>query len=303
MTTMPFTKVVGTGNDFVIIDNRRHRFDALNTQWKAVSRSLCDRHDGVGADGVLLLESSNVADVRMRVFNPDGTEAEMCGNGARCVGLYLKETRDKRQGTGHGRITIESLAGVLSASVRRNRVAMRMMDPTELTLGVSVPVGRRRLRLGFVNTGVPHAVVPVPSVDAVNVQRVGGTLRYHRHFAPRGTNVNFIQRRPGASHRIKIRTYERGVEEETLACGTGVVASAIIYALTTLSRTSHGQVSRNGHVKRFSIDVETRSQDRLTVSFAVLAGGRHPQVTDVVLEGDARVVFEGSVEWPKRRGG
>lgn len=292
---IPFTKMVGAGNDFLLVDARRLGLSRL--PWRRVSQTLCDRRRGVGADGLLVLERSRSADVRMRVFNPDGSEAEMCGNGARCVALYLRETGDRGQETGDRklrrarRVTIETEAGVLSGRVRGEWVAMRMTDPTNLTLGLAVPVSGRRLRLGCVNTGVPHAVVRVSALDRVDVLGLGRALRCHRRFAPCGTNVDFIQP-AGRAGRLRIRTYERGVEGETLACGTGVAASAIIH---TLSRP--GRV--NGQARRHRVDVETRSGDHLAVSFHVVpTPGGPPRVSDVTLEGTARYVFEGTARWP-----
>lgn len=288
---IPFTKMVGAGNDFLIVDTRHHPLSSLKTRWPQLAKAMCDRRSGVGADGLLVLEPSKAVDVKMRVFNPDGSEADMCGNGARCVALY-QVTSDRRQVTSEKSISIETRAGVLSARVRGERVAMRMTDPTELSLGLSVPLAGRRVRLGFINTGVPHAVVPVAAVERVDVVRDGRALRAHRRFAPRGTNVDFIQPAPGRN-RLQVRTYERGVEGETPACGTGAAASAIIH---TLSRAGY-----NGRPSRHRMEIQARSGDRLAVSFRVAPGSAGPRVTDVVLEGRARRVFDGAVEWPKER--
>ena len=289
MTTIPFTKMVGTGNDFIIVDAVRRSFNGLAHRWAAVSRTLCDRHQGIGSDGVLLLEPSAAADVTMRVFNPDGSEASMCGNGARCVALYLVSAR--RRGA-QAPVRIATRAGILQAVVRGERVAMRMTDPVDLRLRQSILVNSQAVHFGFVNTGVPHAVVPVSRLDRVEVARLGRAIRFHRAFAPQGANVNFVQATAGGSSAIRIRTYERGVEDETLACGTGVAASAIVHTL--MRKTAQGA--------RHRIAVETRSGDELTVSFAMIAGSHGPRVTHVVLEGAARRVFNGSAEWPLRRG-
>ena len=295
---IPFTKMVGTGNDFIIVDARRRRLMRLARQWRAVSRALCERRSGIGADGLLVLEPSTIADVRMLVFNPDGSEAEMCGNGARCVALYIRSARGAG-GAGRGAtrnpVTIETKAGVLSARVRGDQVAMGMTDPTKVELGLRLAVEGRRVQMGCVNTGVPHAVVPVKAIDEVDVSRIGRALRRHRRFAPRGTNVNFMQPDSRQANYLFVRTYERGVEGETLACGTGVVASAIMFVL------SHPAAS-NGASSRRTIDVEARSGDRLRVSFTLASHGRRARVTDVVLEGAAARVFDGRVEWPVRRG-
>jgi diaminopimelate epimerase len=178
---------------------------------------------------------------------------------------------------------------VLSATVRGERVAMRMTDPTGLSLRRSVALDGRRVPLGFVNTGVPHAVIPVRALDRTDVVAAGRRLRYHRQFSPRGTNVDFIQPDPRRPGRLRVRTYERGVEAETPACGTGVAASAIIHALRQADRM-------NGRTRRHRVEVQTRSGDLLAVSFQAAPGRTGPRVTDVVLEGPARRVFEGTFE-------
>lgn len=297
MTTLPFTKMVGTGNDFVLVDVRR-RPAGPALRWAAASRAWCDRHRGIGADGLLVLEPSRAAEARMRIFNPDGSEAEMCGNGARCVARYLSGRPATRRRT-NGAVTIETRAGLLSARVRGDRVAMRMTDPTQLQPELSLALDGRRRRVGRVNTGVPHLVVPVAALDRVDVAGLGRRLRSHRAFAPRGTNVNFIQADSGHAGRLRVRTYERGVEAETLACGTGIAASAIIYALHRgLWRAG---ASRNGHGAGCRIEVRPRSGDLLTVTFSVGRGPGGPRITELVVEGAARSVFAGTVNWPQER--
>ena len=278
---IPFTKMVGTGNDFILLDTRREALKTSHPNWTLAARAFCDRHTGIGADGILVLGPSRSADVRMRIFNADGSEPEMCGNGARCVALYESGQRGRR------RVTIQAQAGRLSANVQGDQVAIHLTDPTALQLDRTVTVGERRIRLGVVNTGVPHAVVPVSSVERVDVDGLGRTLRRHRAFGPRGTNVNFIQSR---GRRLRIRTYERGVEAETLACGTGMTAAAIV----------HGVQRARGSKGRVRVQVEPKSGDRLSVSFAVSGRNGHQRVTDVVLTGPARRVFDGAVTWPRQ---
>ena len=295
MTTIPFAKMVGTGNDFIIVEANRHRLRGLQGRWPAVSRALCDRRRGIGADGVLVLAHARAADVTMRVFNPNGSEAAMCGNGARCVALYVEQARN-----GHSRrrpVTIQTMAGRLSATVRGDRVAMRMMDPVDVRLNQSILVDGRRTAFSFINTGVPHAVVPVANLDRVDVSRIGRRIRLHRAFAPEGANVNFIQAIAQPPPSIRIRTYERGVEEETPACGTGVVASAILHTLARQLASARLRRSARNH----RVAVTTRSGDRLTVSFVLDTAHRAPRVTEVVLEGAAHRVFDGSTPWPLRR--
>ena len=286
-TAIPFTKMVGTGNDFIVVDARRHHLNGLSRQWKAISQSLCDRHTGIGADGILILQPSRAATAKMRVFNPDGSEAEMCGNGARCVALYLVHSP---QSTVHSpkHVALETVAGIISATVKGNRVATWMMEPTELQLGQALEVNKETVRYGFVNTGVPHLVVPVSKLDALDVNRLGPPLRYHRRFAPHGANVNFIQPDPRHRNRVLVRTYERGVEEETLACGTGIVASAIIQALSQGKTGTH------------HIQVHARSGDVLAVSFSAERSGSSWRIHEVMMEGPAQRVFDGEVSWPPR---
>ena len=290
---IPFTKMVGTGNDFVIVDTRRRPLSVLRPRWPAVSRAICDRRQGIGADGLLVLEPSRRCDVRMRVFNPDGTEAHMCGNGARCVALYLQNGA-RRGNAARWPMSIETGAGPLSARVQGHRVAMRMTDPTTLRLDQAIALEGRRLRYGFVNTGVPHIVVRVESLDRVDVDRIGRALRRHRRFAPQGTNVNFIQPDAKRPMRVRVRTYERGVEAETLACGTGAVASAVVHAV------QQRKARRAGQAGPCRVEVETRSGELLIVRCAVSLRGGRPQVAGVMLVGPAARIFDGNLVWPLR---
>jgi len=299
-TLIPFTKMVGAGNDFLLIDTVRHPLGARTPQWRAVSRALCGRHRGIGADGMLVLEPSTMADVRMRVFNPDGSEAKMCGNGARCVARYVHDRRRPARRHQHGsrEVSIQTAGGLLGAIVRGDRVRMRLPDPTDLRLGLRVKAAGRTLEVASINTGVPHAVVPVHALDALDVAHVGRALRHHRAFGSHGTNVDFIQPHTTQRHCLRVRTYERGVEGETLACGTGVAASAVVHALTSgVSRGPH-RAAGNGAPRAYSVNVETRSGDRMTVSFGVVPSGRGVRVTDLVLEGAARRICDGTIFWP-----
>ena len=216
-----FAKMNGAGNDFVVIDNRSRKLHLTPEQIV----HLCDRHRGVGADGVILLDpcSSGKADWAWDFYNNDGSSAEMCGNGARCFARFVRRltgaTKDFR---------FETRAGVISARFNGENVTVNLTAPRDLRLHEKIPLSTGKTEIHSVNTGVPHAVLFVPDADKAMVQPLGAEIRYHPHFAPRGTNVNFVQvRGPGA---IRVRTYERGVEGETLACGTGVTASALIAA-------------------------------------------------------------------------
>jgi len=263
-----FTKMNGAGNDFVLIDNRAGNVH-LNRDQIA---TLCNRHRGIGADGILLLEKpSNRADFRMRYFNADGGEAEMCGNGARCFARFANKVAGAQD-----KISFETLAGVISAQLNGDLVTLQMTEPTDLRLNVKLAVGGRNRTVDFVNSGVPHVVIPVSRIDDVDVPREGALIRYHEMFSPKGANVNFIEKR--GDWKIAVRTYERGVEDETLACGTGVVASAIIFAA---SENINGPVG-----------VLVRGGDELQVGFEKT----EMQFRNVTLTGPADFIFEGTIE-------
>jgi len=263
-----FTKMNGAGNDFVMIDNRAGEVRLTQEQ---IAR-ICDRHRGVGADGILLIEpASNSADFRMRYYNSDGGEAEMCGNGARCFARFA----EKIAATGKN-LSFETPAGIIAAHLHGELVTLTMSEPTDLQLNVTLAIGNESRKIHFINTGVPHVVVPVVNIEEVDVPREGAVIRRDKKFAPKGTNVNFLERRGG--NKIAIRTYERGVENETLACGTGVVASALIF----------GAMEKTGG----PIGVLVRGGSELSVDFC--RDGK--RFTDVTLTGPAEFVFEGTIE-------
>ena len=217
-----FWKLEGAGNDFLGLDGRLGGFK-LNR--KKIT-DLCDRRRGVGADGVLVVEKPKRrgADFRMRYYNSDGGEAEMCGNGARCFALLARAVSGRKGNV----LRIQTQAGLVTLQIRGQEVQVSMTEPTKLRLGKKVVVAGRKLAIDFLNTGVPHAVMFVRSVRSVDVAQLGRAIRYHSAFAPSGTNVNFVE--IGRGNRIHVRTYERGVENETLSCGTGVTAAALLSA-------------------------------------------------------------------------
>jgi diaminopimelate epimerase len=263
-----FTKMNGAGNDFVLIDNRSGDVHLNRDQIV----QICDRHRGVGADGILLLEkASNQADFRMRYFNSDGGEAEMCGNGARCFARFANKVADAQ-----GKISFETLAGVIAAELKGDLVTLQMTDPTDLRLNLTFRVRDKNQNVHFINSGVPHVVIPVERIDDMDVQREGAAIRHHQMFSPKGANVNFIEKR--GAKQITIRTYERGVEDETLACGTGVVAGALIFAATEDVDGPIGVLVRGGN--------------ELKVGFDKIDN----QFRNVTLTGPAEFVFEGTIE-------
>lgn len=265
---LTFTKMNGAGNDFVMVDNRN---GSLVLDKPTIAR-LCDRHRGIGADGLIAVETpSNGADFRMRYYNADGGEAEMCGNGARCFARYASKLSGKEES-----VSFETMAGVITAKLQGDRVQLQMSQPKDLALAAALDVAGTQMTVHFVNTGVPHAVVPVSDLEQVEIRKFGSAIRFHEHFAPKGTNANFTQvLGPG---KLAIRTYERGVEDETLACGTGVVASALIHHELTGTPSPIG--------------VQVRGGDTLEVGFEKDASGYR----NVTLTGPADFVFDGQVQ-------
>ena len=266
---LEFTKMNGAGNDFVLVDDREERITLTREQ---VVR-LCDRQRGVGADGLMLLVpcKTGKADWAWRFYNSDGSDAEMCGNGARCFARFIQKVVGVKDG-----VTFETLAGVIRADFDRDRVTVNLTPPVGLRMNESIHSSAGQLTVHSLNTGVPHAVVFVPDADATTVWLTGRELRFHEHFAPKGTNVNFAQvLEPG---HIRVRTYERGVENETLACGTGVSAAAMITSKV------HGFAS--------PIRVRVQGGDMLEVSFEAAGEG----FRDVRLTGPADFVFAGKIE-------
>ena len=264
---LTFTKMNGAGNDFVMLDNR----DGTLALDKAQIARLCDRLRGIGADGLLVLEpAQNGAEFRMRYYNADGGEAEMCGNGARCFGRFAQRVSGKQ-----GDIAFETLAGVITAQFVGENVRIQMSVPHSLRLNDALDVTGEKLTVHSVNTGVPHAVVFVDDLEAVEVRRFGAGLRYHPHFAPKGTNANFVKK--VGAQTIAIRTYERGVEDETLACGTGMVACALVFHELTGATAP--------------VAVQVRGGDTLEIGFRAEGSAYR----DVTLTGPADFVFDGQV--------
>ena len=263
-----FTKAVATGNDFIIIDNIKSR-GAPGEGLPLLAKELCGRRTSVGADGLLVLEKSKRCDLWMRIFNPDGSEAEMCGNGSRCAALYAKRSGISTKDS----ITIETLAGVIKASVRGDIVKVKLTDPRDIKWNLCLTIHKCPYKVSFADTGVPHVVHFVEDIDNINVKAMGESIRYHKEFSPHGANVDFVQ--VIDKHTIKVRTYERGVEDETLACGTGVVASAVISA----------EADKLGS----PITVYTKSGEALKVYFDLVDN----HFRNVYLEGRARLVYKG----------
>ena len=266
---LSFTKMNGAGNDFVMLDNRAGEL-ALSGEQIA---HLCDRHRGIGADGLLAVEPAEAdGDFRMRYYNADGGEAEMCGNGARCFGRYV----DRITGRGGQPVRFETIAGIVGAEFEGDEVKITLSEPFDLALGATLLVDGSERTVHSVNTGVPHAVLVVDELEDIDIRKDGSDVRFHDHFQPAGTNVNF--QLVLGPETIAIRTYERGVENETLACGTGMVANAIIHNQLTGSEPP--------------IHVQVRGGETLKVGWE-RDGDAYRNVT---LTGPADFVFEGTID-------
>jgi len=268
MSKIEFSKMVGSGNDFIVISLLRNNLAGL----KSLARKICDRKYGLGADGLLVLDRAKGVDLNMRIFNADGSEAQMCGNGARCAALWWANSICKRQNVS---LKIKTIAGIIESGVEADKIRIKLTDPKAIKMGIPLVVFGRKIKANFINTGVPHTVVFVDGLDKIDVVGLGQQIRRHKYFAPAGTNVNFVE--VCANDLIKVRTYERGVEDETLACGTGSVASALL-------GVSCFNLGLRGAVK-----VQTQSGEILTVSYKKTAN----DFTDVWLEGKAKIICKG----------
>ncbi len=263
-----FTKMHGAGNDFVMIDDRN-----LAVPWQDYFRmaALATRRTGVGCEGIILIQPSDRADFRMRFLNPDGTEVELCGNGARCCAAFANQL-----GAVGKAMTLETLAGLIDAEITETGVKIWMPEPTERRYDLAVEIEGRIFNGHAITIGVPHFVVPVTDLATLDVARYGNRIRQHGTFAPHGVNVDFVKY--CAVNRIQMRTYERGVEAESGACGTGAVAAAIIaiergdFTLPVTVTTSTG----------FELHVDGDWRTR--------------KCTGMTLTGPVKVVFEGTID-------
>lgn len=264
-----FWKMSGSGNDFILIDNRSGSISHDGIE--PFIRKVSARGLSVGADGLILIEPSKEADFAWRYFNADGGEAQMCGNGSRCAArfAYLNGI------VSSPKIRFETQVGTIEAEVKGERVRVRLSDPTDLRLALTLQIDGKEYTGHFINTGVPHLVFFVDDVETIDVTTLGKGARYHRLFSPKGTNVNFLSEKDPDV--VKIRTYERGIEGETLACGTGAVAAALI--LGALGKRSS------------PVSLMTRAGILLTVDYHWDGG----QFSAVHLEGDAKVVYVGEM--------
>lgn len=254
--TIPFAKYSGCGNDFILIDNRERN---LSLTSKAISR-LCHRQHGIGADGIIFLEKGTP--YRMRIFQPDGYEVEMCGNGIRCLAQFIHSLEK------HTNFTIQTKHAAMSVKIHGDLVSVAMPPPAEECKSIELTEAGR---LHVVDTGVPHAVMFVDDLYQKDLLATAPMIRHHKAF-PKGTNVNYAKILSEGV--IAVRTYERGVEGETLACGTGAVAVALAAAKV--------------HSMPSPITIHTLSGDCLVIAFE--------GATKLVMTGPAIKIFEGAIE-------
>jgi diaminopimelate epimerase len=268
--TIPFFKMHGAANDFIVVDDRNLVFPAQDTEWLA---AIMRRNTGVGSEGVLLIQPSDTAHFRMRFFNPDGGEVDMCGNGARCIARLAFDL-----GVAPARMQFDTLAGIVGAEVNGDTVCLTMTEPHDWRMQQMLTIGGREMPYHFVNSGVPHVVMEVADLDALDIQRLGAAVRYHEAFAPAGTNANFIEITGPQS--LRLRTYERGVEAETPACGTGIVACGLL-------------AGRAGRVAP-PVTIHSAGGHALVVDYEPTETGAQR----VTLTGPAEYVFQGTLHHP-----
>ena len=281
MGSKSFLKLQASGNDFILLDyltgsKKSKKF------YQDFAKQYCCRKFAIGADGVLVIEPGLKGRFKMRIFNADGSEAEMCGNGARCTALWaVLRLKNKKS------IEFDTKAGVIKAQVSSlykkagsGRIKISMSKPFGTRLDLPVTISGRRLKVNYINTGVPHSVVLTEGLEKIDIDSIGRQIRFHREFKPKGTNVDFIE--VSGEDSVNMRTYERGVEAETLACGTGAVASAVIAVLR--SGLCAGKKDK-------IVKVKTKSGEVLNIYFSMTKG----RIENVCLQGQAYLVYEGKV--------
>jgi len=261
-----FTKIEASGNDFILIDNRKGTLLHLT---KTIRRSLCSRKTGIGADGLIVLEKDTTSPFLMRYYNADGGEAEMCGNGARCVARYAFAKRI----TGE-KFSFASQSGMHAAEILKNNLIKVELPACVFKKSARLTINGKIQVCDFLIVGVPHIVILTRKLETIDVTSTGRRIRNLNRFKPSGTNVNFVQHL--GKNKIRIRTYERGVENETLACGTGVAAAAaVLYRKKMVSSP---------------IYAKTRSGETITVQLKRTKDSLIP-----FLVGGVRIVYSGAI--------
>jgi diaminopimelate epimerase len=263
---IPFTKLSASANDFIVLDNRNRIYSDVAS---SMARRICARRYSVGADGLILVENSERATVRIRYVNPDGQEFNTCGNGGRAAARYTHLfVKPDRQ------ITMETNIGIIKAEVVDQSVKLQLVNPTEIRLNIDLPLEGEAYRGHFVQTGDPHFVIPFQNIRNIDFVTLARKLRHHEQLAPAGANIHFVEQT--SRNQMKIRSFERGVENETLACGSGCVSSAI-------------SIFRAGKTDP-PVTFEPQSGIPLTVHFQP-----REDFGEIYLEGDARLVYQGEL--------
>ncbi|MDR0956631.1 MAG: diaminopimelate epimerase [Endomicrobium sp.] len=265
-----FAKLTAAGNDFILIDNRKNIIIHENCQ--SIAKKLCNRKYSIGGDGLILLEKSIRKDFKMKYFNSDGSHASMCGNGARSIAKFAYDSNIT-----NSKMVFETDAGTINANILPNdKVRLNLYKPKDIKPNIEIEIDKIKINANFINTGVPHTVIFVDDIEKIDLLKCGRKIRYNKIFAPNGTNVNFVQ--VVKNNTIFVRTYERGIEAETLACGTGIIAAGIISVLKNFTKSPVNIIARGG--------------DELSVSLKNL----NNKIGNVVLEGPVVVAFNGIVK-------
>ncbi|NVN95825.1 MAG: diaminopimelate epimerase [Bacteroidetes bacterium] len=259
---LKFSKYHGAGNDFILIDNRKGE---INLSCNEIA-FLCNRHLGIGADGLMFLNFNSLHDFEMQYFNSDGNESTMCGNGGRCITAFASALGIIEKTT-----IFNAIDGLHTAEIVEDKAKMRKTIRLQMS---DVMLIQQSENYFLLNTGSPHYVQLVDNVDDIDIVSEGRKIRYDKRFAPSGLNVNFMQVKE--SH-LYVRTYERGVEDETLSCGTGVTASALAYA-SDKNITEVSVLTKGGNLK-------------------VLFEKHGDSFKNIFLEGETCFVFEGELEF------
>ncbi|MEN8192723.1 MAG: diaminopimelate epimerase [Bacteroidota bacterium] len=280
MKEIIFTKLTGAGNDFILIDSELNSDISISP---SLIKKLCDRRFGIGADGLLVISDDLETDFQMKYFNSDGTSGMLCGNGARCIIKYAEHTGRIKDSQTKFVFQSERFSGNV---IDKNTIKFDLNPPSQIKENIVVNILGKSFNAAFIDNGAHHVIIDLAKqsfdsedlqdIEQFPVEKYGRAIRYSDQFAPLGTNVNFIQHEKEI---IKIRTYERGVEQETLACGTGAVASALTSVLS-------GEGSA-------PITLRTKSNELLMVDFNVSPTN---EIENVSLTGPAKIVFKGKIK-------
>jgi diaminopimelate epimerase len=285
-----FSKLSAAGNDFIMIDNRSGQIGAQ--YYQSLAQKLCDRRYAIGADGLILIEKSQSGDFKMTYLNSDGSHASMCGNGGRAIARFAYDI-----GAADKQMSFETDAGPVRAEILDDKkVKLELYEPKDLERNIKIEALGKSFDVDFIDTGVPHAVIFVDDIENTDIVKYGRAVRHHAVFAPAGTNVDFVEKKNDA---LYVRTYERGVEDETLACGTGIIASAIISVLKGAAESPVKVFARGGDELTVSFKMKTDKAYDVTLEGPSIMksklGIRKLNIYDVVLEGPAITAFSGAV--------